>query len=226
MSFWLPFKSREEAGRALASALSRKKFENPIVLAMPRGGVPVAIEVARKLKAPLDFVFVRRIGVPGRKEVAMAAVVNGAAPELVLNEEISPLIDVPQSYIDREMKAELQEIERRRCTYAGTKAGPAITGRTAIIVDDGIATGTSMRAAINALRRKEPTELVVAVPVAPSDAVDALRSEVDVLVCLQTPEPFYAVGLHYKDFHQVDDDEITEALHDFRRGAELAQHIT
>lgn len=224
MSFWLPFRNREEAGRALASVLSKQKFENPIVLAMPRGGVPVAIEIAKQLKAPLDFVFVRRIGVPGHKEVAMAAVVDGAAPELVLNEEISAQIEIPQAYIDREMKAELHEIERRRREYASTTAGPAITGRTAIIVDDGIATGTSMRAAINALRRKKPKELIVAVPVAPLETVNSLRSDVDAVTCLQTPEPFYAVGMHYKDFHQIDDDEIAEALHEFRKGADVAQH--
>ncbi|MBS0252714.1 MAG: phosphoribosyltransferase [Proteobacteria bacterium] len=226
MSFWLPFKNREAAGRALASALSKRKFENPIVLAMPRGGVPVAIEIAQKLKAPLDFVFVRRIGVPGHKEVAMAAVVDGAAPELVLNEEIRSQIEIPQAYIDREMKAELHEIERRRRDYAGTAVGPEITGRTAIIVDDGIATGTSMRAAINALRRKKPKELVVAVPVAPQDTIDALRSDVDAVVCLQTPEPFYAVGMHYKDFHQIDDAEIAKALHEFRDSADLTQNAT
>lgn len=216
MSFWLPFKNREEAGRALASELSRRKLENPIVLAMPRGGVPVAIEIAKKLKAPLDFVFVRRIGFPGHKEVAMAAVVDGSAPELVLNEQIAAQIDIPQSYIDREMKAELQEIDRRRSEYTGMVAGPAITGRTVIVVDDGIATGTSMRATINALRRKAPKELIIAVPVAPSDAVQSLRPEVDSVICLATPEPFYAVGMHYKDFHEVTDGEIAAALAHFR----------
>lgn len=217
MSFWLPFKNREEAGRALASALSKRKLEKPIVLAMPRGGVPVAIEIAKKLKAPLDFIFVRRIGLPGHREVAMAAVVDGAAPELVLNERLGEQIIVPQSYIDREVKAELQEIDRRRSEYTGMVAGPAIMGRTVIVVDDGIATGTSMRAAINSLRRKSPKELIIAVPVAPGGTVKSLRPEVDAIICLSTPEPFYAVGMHYEDFHQVTDEEIASALAQFRK---------
>lgn len=219
MTFWPPFKNREAAGRALASALAGYDLVDPIVLAMPRGGVPVALEVAKQLRSPLDFVFVRRIGFPGHKEVAMAAVVDGSSPELVLNEDLAERIKIPQSYIEQEKKAELQEIERRRREYAGLAAGPDISGRSVIIVDDGIATGTSVRAAIKALRRKSPRKLIIAVPVAPRDAVASLRSDVDEVVCLQTPEPFYAVGMHYEDFHQVSDDEIKDALKQFRASA-------
>lgn len=218
MTFAPPFKNRETAGRALALALASRDLVNPIVLAMPRGGVPVAIEVAKQLRAPLDFVFVRRIGVPGYEEVAMAAVVDGSSPELVLNEDIAERIKIPQSYIEQEKKAELREIERRRREYAGLAAGPDISGRSVIIVDDGIATGTSIRAAIKALRRKTPRKLIIGVPVAPRDTVASLRSEVDEVVCLQTPEPFHAVGMHYEDFHQVSDEEIKEALKQFRAG--------
>jgi len=226
MSVWLPFKNRQDAGRALAVTVAKRKFANPIILAMPRGGVPVGIEIAKQLHAPLDFVFVRRIGVPGHREVAMAAVVDGANPELVLNEEIGRRIDIPQSYIDAEMKSELEEIDRRRREYVGPTGGPDIAGHTAIVVDDGIATGTSMRAAIKALRRKAPKELIVAVPVAPHDVVASLRSDADEVICLQSPEPFYAVGMHYADFHQIDDDEIAQALAEFRKSIPREHHAT
>lgn len=216
MNSWPPFRNREEAGHALARAVSKRNFANPIVLAMPRGGVPVAIAIATEIDAPLDFVFVRRIGFPGHKEVAMAAVVDGTSPELVLNEELGQRADIPRSYVEAEMQTELQEIERRRREYAGTTSGPDVAGRTAILVDDGIATGTSIRAAINALRRKAPKRLVIAVPVAPKDTVASLRPLVDEIICLQRPDPFHAVGMHYEDFHQISDEEISEALARFR----------
>ncbi len=207
-----PFQDRESAGKLLANVLAKRQFANPIVLALPRGGVPVAVEVAKQLKCPLDLVFVRKIGVPGFQELAAAAVVDGSHPEVVINEEVARLADVPQSYIDDQVKIELREIERRRRQYLGAKVFPSLEGSTAIVVDDGIATGTSIKAVIRALLRKKPKSLVLAVPVAPPDSITALRTLVDEVVCLEMPEPFYAVGAHYREFHQLDDDEVVQLI--------------
>ncbi len=207
-----PFQNRESAGKLLANVLAKRQFANPIVLALPRGGVPVAVEVAKQLKCPLDLVFVRKIGVPGFQELAAAAVVDGSHPEVVINEEVARLADVPQSYIDDQVKIELREIERRRRQYLGEKVFPSLEGSTAIVVDDGIATGTSIKAVIRALLRKKPKSLVLAVPVAPPDSITALRTLVDEVVCLEMPEPFYAVGAHYREFHQLDDDEVVQLI--------------
>lgn len=208
-----PFQDRESAGKLLANVLAKRQFANPIVLALPRGGVPVAVEVAKQLKCPLDLVFVRKIGVPGFQELAAAAVVDGSHPEVVINEEVARLADVPQSYIDERVPFELQEIERRRRQYLGDRVFPSLEGRTAIVVDDGIATGTSVKAGIKALRRKKPKLLVLAIPVAPRDSIRALRGLVDEVVCLEIPEPFYAVGAHYLEFHQLDDNEVVQLIH-------------
>jgi len=206
------FKDREEAGKALAEALRSKALPDPVVLALPRGGVPVAAEVARTLKAPLDLVMVRKIGVPYQPELAAAAIIDGEDPQLVINEEVCALADVSRSEIDAMAKEELQEIDRRTKLYLKDRPRAAVSGRSAIVVDDGIATGTTIRAVIKALRLKGPKSIVIAVPVAPRDAMQELREEADDVVCLETPEPFFAIGLYYQDFHQIQDEEVIRLL--------------
>jgi putative phosphoribosyl transferase len=217
MVFRRPFQDRAAAGRALAQELGKRAFADPIVLALPRGGVPVGAELARVLKCPLDLIFVRKIGVPGFQELAAAAVVDGSAPEVVINEEVVGYADVPQSYIDEQVKVELQEIERRRREYLGARPAPKLEDRTVIVVDDGIATGTSMKAALKAVRRKNPKSLVLAVPVAPRESIEELRALVDEAICLEMPDPFYAVGAHYREFHQLADDEVVRLLGDIEK---------
>ncbi len=207
------FADRAEAARELAQRLLAMHLAPPIVvLALPRGGVPIAAEVARVLHAGLDLVLVRKIGVPWQPELAVAAVVDGERPEIVVDDEVQRMADVDRDYIEAQALMELKEIERRRRVYLRGRAPLALAGATAIVVDDGIATGTTVRAALKALRRRHPARLVLAVPVAPHETVAALRSEVDDLVCLAEPDPFRAIGLHYEDFHQVSDDEVLAAL--------------
>jgi putative phosphoribosyl transferase len=206
------FANRGAAGRELARELIKRHFVDPVVLALPRGGVPVAVEIAKALNAPLDLVLVRKIGVPIQRELAAAAVVDGSEPEIVINEEVVSLAGLDSDYINQEARRQLVEIERRRQAYVGDRARVPLEGRTLIVVDDGIATGASMRAALKALRRRRPKALVLAVPVAPADTVEALRREVDQLICLSTPEPFYAIGLNYVDFHQLSDQEVMRSL--------------
>jgi putative phosphoribosyl transferase len=207
------FSDRVEAGRLLAERLVMMQLAPPIVvLALPRGGVPVAAEVARALKAPLDLLLVRKIGVPWQRELALAAVVDGDEPQVVVDDEVQRMCGADAAYIDAQARLELQEIERRRRVYLQGQASLPVAGATAIVVDDGIATGTSVRAALKALRRRRPKRLVLAVPVAPAETVAALRAEVDDLVCLAEPFPFHAIGLHYDDFHQLEDGEVLAAL--------------
>lgn len=206
------FETREEAGKALAEALAVRRLPDPVVLALPRGGVPVAAEVAKALNAPLDLVMVRKIGVPWQPELAAAAVIDGKDAQIVMNEEVCALAHVSREEIDELAKKELVEIDRRAKLYLKGRPRVKLKDRSVIVVDDGIATGTTMRAVIKALRRKELKSILVAVPVAPADTVAALRSEADDVVCLATPEPFYAIGLHYADFHQVPDDEVIRCL--------------
>lgn len=209
----LEFADRAEAGRALARRLTELPFEGRVVvLALPRGGVPIAAEVARALGAELDLVLVRKIGAPFQPELAVAAIVDGTPPDIVVDDETSSLTGVDRSYIDKQAKRELIEIERRRRVYLGDRVPVEIKGATAIVVDDGIATGTTVRAALKALRRRQPKRLLLAVPVAPADTLASLRAEVDEIVCLSTPSPFHAIGLHYTDFHQVSDDEVLAAM--------------
>jgi putative phosphoribosyl transferase len=183
-----------------------------VVLALPRGGVPIAVLVARALSAPLDLLLVRKIGLPWQPELALAAVVDGEPPELVIDEEVQRSADLEPGYIESEAVKEIREIARRRALYLRGKAPVALTGKTVIVVDDGVATGTTMRAALKALRRRQPAGLVLAVPVAPRETIDTLRPDVDQIVCLAEPDPFYAVGAHYRDFHQVSDEEVLTAL--------------
>lgn len=206
------FSDRIDAGRQLAAAVKAKAYADPVVLALPRGGVPVALEVARAIAAPLDLVLVRKIGVDFQPELAAAAVVNGDQPEIVVNEDVVKAANVSQDYLDAQVQAKLAEIDKRRQLYLKDRARAAIKDRTAIVVDDGIATGASIRAALHAMRRKNPARLVLAVPVAPAETLAVLRDEVDDIVCLATPEPFYAIGAHYADFRQIPDDEVVAML--------------
>jgi putative phosphoribosyl transferase len=212
MTVYGRFQNRSEAGRALAKVLVDRVLPDPIVLALPRGGVPVAAEVARALQAPLDLVLVRKIGVEYQPELAVAAVVDGEQPEIVVNEEVRALARVSRDYIDEQAGNALAEIERRRKIYLQGRSRAPIEGRSVIVVDDGIATGTTVRAAVKALRRKAPKAIILAVPVAPAETIEALRAEFDEVVCLEMPEPFYAIGEHYIDFHQVPDEEVVRFL--------------
>ncbi len=206
------FTDRMAAGQALAQVLGARGYTDPVVLALPRGGVPVAVKVAHALDAPLDLVMVRKIGVPAQPEVAAAAVVNGAHPELVVNEAIAAHAGLSRQDIDRLMQVQLEEIKRRRAIYLKDKASVPIKGRTVIIVDDGIATGATVRAALMAVRRQKPLKLILAVPVASADALAQLRGDVDEVICLTTPKVFYAIGAYYDDFAQVSDDEVVALL--------------
>jgi putative phosphoribosyl transferase len=225
MNSFAIFENRQTAGKALAKALAAKGLPDPVVLALPRGGVPVAAEVAKVLKAPLDLVMVRKIGAPWQPELAAAAVIDGQDAQIVVNEEVCALAQVSRAYIDEMAQKELAEIERRAKLYLKDRPRATITGRSAIVVDDGIATGTTMRAVIKALRRKGPKSIILAVPVAPPDAIEALRAEVDDIVCLETPDPFYGIGLHYADFHQVTDAEVIQTLDAQKRPAPAGQPV-
>lgn len=206
------FKNRRDAGKELARQLLHWMPEHPVILALPRGGVPVAVEIARALNAPLDLVLVRKIGVPYQPELAAAAVVDGSNPEIVTNDRVMRIAGLTRRDIETAAKAELAEIERRRHAYLEGRPRIPLSGRVLILVDDGIATGASIRAAITALKRQAPTRLIVAVPVAASATVDHLKTLVDDVVCLETPEDFEAVGLHYRDFRQVRDEEVVRLL--------------
>lgn len=213
----LQFTDRATAGRLLAEQLAVLDLERPVVLALPRGGVPVALVVARVLHAPLDLLLVRKIGVPWQPELAVAAVVDGGSPQIVVEERVRREGAITQEYIESEARKQLAEIERRRAVYLQDRPPVSVENCTAIVVDDGIATGTTVRAALRALRQRKPHHLVLAVPVAPRETIEMLRAEVDRIVCLAQPEPFYAIGLHYADFHQLSDDEVVAALADAAR---------
>jgi putative phosphoribosyl transferase len=206
------FTDRQDAGRQLAKALLRFKDQRPVVLAIPRGGVPVGFEIARALGAPMDLVLVRKIGAPDQPELAVGAVVDGDNAELVLNSEIVEALHLSDKFIRREVVRQLQEIERRRLAYLGSRSRPTLRGRTAIVVDDGIATGATIRAALIAVRRGGPAHLVLAVPVAPSDTLERLRADVDELICLEAPDEFGAIGRFYAEFPQLTDEEVKDLL--------------
>lgn len=205
------FANREEAGKQLADAVAALGLSNPVVLALPRGGVPVAFEVAKALGAPLDVLLVRKIGAPGHEEYGIGALVDGDSPQIVIDEDIARMVGADQAYIDRQVESQLAEIERRRSAY---RTGPPVPleGRTVVVVDDGIATGGTVRAALKALAKSEAGKIVLAVPVAPADVLPEMNSLCDEVVCLATPEPFYAVGAHYRDFTQNRDEEVITLL--------------
>jgi putative phosphoribosyl transferase len=205
------FDDRRDAGRQLAEAARGYAAENPIVLALPRGGVPVAYEVAKALGAPMDLVFVRKIGAPGHPEYGIGAVVDGDHPQVVLN-DVAGQLGIPAAYVEEQKQRELREIERRRRAYLGDRAPLTLNGRTVMVVDDGIATGGTVRASLRALRGADVRRLILAVPVAAADTIESLRPEADEILCLATPEPFYAVGLYYRDFEQTGDAEVVRLL--------------
>ena len=206
------YQDRREAGRRLAERLLHLKDDHPVVLALPRGGVPVGFEVAAALSAPLDLLLVRKIGVPWQPELAVGAVVDGQQPETFINREVLELLNIPESYVAEEAARQLAEIERRRRLYFEGRRRIEVRDRTAVVVDDGIATGATVRVALRAVRRAAPARLVLATPVAPASTIAALRPEVDEIVCPLIPEDFGALSLHYADFDQVSDDEVIRLI--------------
>jgi putative phosphoribosyl transferase len=211
----MPFADRSDAGRRLATALAGYKDRQAVVLALPRGGVPVAAEVAAALDAPLDLIIVRKIGVPFQPELAMGAVVDGVTPVVVRNEDVIRMAGIDESEFQTVCRSELAEIERRRRRYLGNRERAEIAGHTAIVIDDGVATGATTRAALRATRMRNPKRLVLAVPVAPTDHLDELRAEADEVVCLEAHELFGAIGVYYRDFRQISDQEVIEILERF-----------
>ncbi len=205
------FRDRREAGRLLATKLAAyANRPDVIVLALPRGGVPVAYEVARALNAPLDIFLVRKLGVPGYEELAMGAIATGGVR--VLNDQLVGGLRIPDYIVDEVAASEQQELARRERLYRGDRPAPDVRGRTVILVDDGLATGATMLAAVKALRQQQPARIVVAVPTASPETCEQLRAEVDDIICAITPEPFHAVGLWYEDFSQTTDEEVRDLL--------------
>jgi predicted phosphoribosyltransferase len=205
------FEDRRDAGRQLAQELSEYVDRSDvIVLALPRGGVPVAYEVARALDAPMEIFLVRKLGVPGHEELAFGAIASGGVR--VLNEEVVLGFNISEAAIDAVAQRELQELERRERAYRGDRPGPEVRDRIAILIDDGLATGASMRAAIEGVKAKQPAKIVVAVPTAAPETCKLFESLVDEIVCAETPQPFYGVGMWYQDFSQTTDEEVRSLL--------------
>jgi putative phosphoribosyl transferase len=213
------FRDRAEAGRLVAELLrDYAGRDDVVVLALPRGGVPVGYEVARALGAPLDVFVVRKLGLPGHPELAMGALASGGL--VVLNQGATKAIGIDEAAMRRVTEAELEEVERREALYRGTSEPPDVEGKTVILVDDGLATGSTMRAAAQAVQQLHPDRIVVAVPLAAEETCDEFRDVVDEIVCGVTPRPFHAVGLWYDDFSQTSDEEVRELLADAAKHAE------
>jgi putative phosphoribosyl transferase len=206
------FADRQDAGQRLAAILERYRQEAPVVLALPRGGVAIGEKISKALGCPLDIVLVRKIGAPGQPELAVGAVVGGEDPQIVVNDDVMAMLDLPAGFVERAAMAELKEIARRRRLYLGNRPPIALENRTAIVVDDGLATGATARAALRAVRRRHPRHMVLAVPVAPPDAVAMLAPECDAIECLQQRAGFGAIGAFYTDFHQMTDEEVIALL--------------
>ena len=205
------YRDRSDAGRVLATQLTAyANRRDVLVLALPRGGVPVAYEVAKALHAPLDVFIVRKLGVPGHEELAMGAIATGGV--CVLNEDVVQMLHIPDRVIEAVIAKEQQELERREHLYRDDRPPPDVRDRTIILIDDGLATGATMRAAIKALRQQHPARLVVAVPVAAPPTCEELGAQVDEIICAKTPEPFYGVGYWYEDFSQTTDEEVHALL--------------
>jgi putative phosphoribosyl transferase len=205
------FQDRRDAGRVLAARLAHySNRPDVLVLGLPRGGVPVAFEVARELNVPMDVFVVRKLGLPGHEELAMGAIATGGT--VVLNDDIVQQLGIADRLIEAVAEREARELERRERLYRDSRPAPDVRGKTVILVDDGLATGSTVRAAVQALRRQQPARIVVAVPVASQQTCAEFRSEVEEIVCAYTPEPFYAVGLWYRDFSPTTDQEVRDLL--------------
>jgi len=206
----LPFEDRTQAGRLLAQEMKAYAGRDDVlVLALPRGGVPVAFEIVQAIGAPLDLMIVRKLGTPGQQELAMGAIAAGVQ---LLNRDIVDGMGISDATIEAVAKRERKELERRQRAYRGDRPAPEFKSRCVILVDDGLATGATMRTAIKALRERAPARIVVAVPVAPPSTVELLRAEADEVVCLAAPEPFWAIGQWYREFPQVSDEEVKDLL--------------
>ena len=205
------FRDRTEAGKLLAAQLAAyANQQDPIVLALPRGGVPVGFEIAQALHAPLDVIVVRKLGVPGQEELAMGAIATGGIR--ILNKDVVQFLNIPDEVIDEITVQELQELERREHSYRGERPAYVISGRTVILVDDGIATGATMHAAVAAIKQRQPTRIIIAVPTAAPSTCYEFAAEVDEVVCVIRPEPFIAVGYWYRQFSQTSDEEVRSLL--------------
>jgi putative phosphoribosyl transferase len=205
------FRNRREAGRLLARELGRYAgHDGVVVVALPRGGVPVGYELATALGAPLDVFVVRKLGVPGHRELAMGAIATGGL--IVLDHDLVSRLGIPEEVIRRAIADELHELERREAAYRGDRGQAQLEGKTVILVDDGLATGATMRAAVLAVRERNPARVIVAVPVAAAQTCDRLRGDVDELICALTPESFYAISIWYDDFSQTSDEEVRGLL--------------
>jgi predicted phosphoribosyltransferase len=216
------FRNRAEAGQLLAAKLSDfAERKDVLVLALPRGGVPVAFEVAKALKAPLDIFLVRKLGLPGQEELAMGAIATGGVR--VVNEDVVRYLRIPNEVIDRVAAEEQRELVRRERAYRDDRPAPDVAGRTVILIDDGLATGSTMRAAVAALRKQNPARIIVAVPTAATQTCEELRGEVDDIVCATTPEPFLGVGRWYVDFTQTTDEEVRDLL---RRAQQITGDVS
>lgn len=212
MSGFHQFVDRADAGRALAELLSREPFERPVVLAIPRGGVAVGAEIAARLEVELDLLFVRKIGAPWNREVAIGAIAHCGTPQTVFNSDLVASSGATRAYIEAEVDRQIAEIDRQRTVYLGGKPAVALDGRDVIVADDGVATGATLAAGLKALCLQGVRSVTLAIPVAPPEAIKLLTPSADRVVCLQQPRDFRAVGLHYLDFAQVSDGEVIEAL--------------
>ncbi|MBK5944929.1 phosphoribosyltransferase [Rhodobacter veldkampii DSM 11550] len=206
------FTDRTEAGQRLAARLAPEVRRPAVVLALPRGGVPVAAEVARVLRLPLDLVMVRKIGLPAEPEVALGAIAGQDGEEMILNPQLAAISGLSRDEIEELAEVQRHELRRRRDLYLAGRPPQPLAGKTVIVIDDGIATGATLRAAIRAVRRTGPSRVILAVPVAPAEVLADLRGLVDAVVCLETPDPFIAVGAHYRAFAQVPDAEVLRLL--------------
>jgi putative phosphoribosyl transferase len=215
-----PYENRQQAGRNLAVLLERFRGSDAAVLAIPRGGVVVGYEVAEALELELDVVVPRKIGAPGQPELAIGAVASWGDHDAILDEQSVRILGVSREYIEREVRAQLAEVTRRLLAYRGTADPPRVEGRSVILVDDGIATGYTTRAAAIALRNLNASSIILAVPVAPLDSLQAIKPYVDEIVCPRTPYPFLAVGYWYRDFEQVSDDEVVALLRAYRASSQ------
>jgi predicted phosphoribosyltransferase len=212
------YRDRVDAGKQLAKRLTDyADRDDVLVLALPRGGVPVAYEVAKSLRVPLDIFLVRKLGVPGHEELAMGAISTGGVR--VLNDDVVSYLGIPGDVIDAVAAGELKELERRERAYRGNRPEPDVRGKTVILIDDGLATGSTMRAAAAALRQQNPARIIVAVPVSAPQICDEYRMGVDEIICAKTPEPFLGVGMWYEDFSQTTDDEVRALLSKARHDA-------